>query len=370
MNELTKELLSNRGPNAHRELSINTERFNIHLSGFVLWQQGAKLCEQPYSCKHHMLLLNGDIFSKRHNHLTSDTEWLTQMIDASNDNEVQLFETFQTLEGPYSIVYLNQLSQKLYILRDPLGRQSLLLAKNSQHDTILSSVLAASKHQYTKCIELPPLGIFCIDLCTDKITLNPWQPMNAIHTEQLDELNNLFQTEIEIRLIVGSPWLVKKQCADSSELYNFENILKDCLEKSSKDIYELLLRDNNVVAACDGIERRLECSISDRILATPTVCRKCLQLNDTHCNHAKIGILFSGGIDCSILAVLTDKLLDADQPIDLINVSFEKIRSSSSSGSINYNTPDRLSARDSLQELKRINSKRSVFSFKRAFFLN
>lgn len=62
-----------------------------------------------------------------------------------------------------------------------------------------------------------------------------------------------------------------------------------------------------------------------------------------------------------ISAVLSDKLLDSDQSIDLINVSFEKVsRSESVKAPIDYNTPDRLSARDSLEELKRINPNRSV----------
>lgn len=362
-----RELLSNRGPNAHREMSINTEHFMIHFAGFVyyniLWQQGAKLCEQPFSHKHHILLINGDIFSKRDNKLLSDTEWLAQMIDDCSDNDAQLFEMFRSLKGPYSLIYLNQLTQKLYFLRDVLGRQSLLLAKSSQGDIILSSVLTASKHEHTKCIELPPLGIFCMNLITEEITLNPWQPINTTHVEQMNELRNLFQAEIEIESNTASPWLVKQLREESLESYNFECILKDCVNKSSNEIFERLLSNSNAVSVCDEIEMRLENSILDRIQATPSVCRQCLQSNDTHCNHARIGILFSGGIDCTILAVITDKLLDSGQPIDLINVSFEKVSRSTSASSnapIDYNTPDRLSARDSLRELQRINPERSV----------
>lgn len=359
MDDLSKELLRNRGPNAQREQSVTIECFNIHLSGFVLWQQGAKLCEQPFSYNHHILLINGDIFSKRDNQLASDTEWLTQQIDDCSDNETALFKLFRSLEGPYSIIYLNRLTQKLYFLRDVFGRQSLHLAKTHQGDTILASVLAASKHQYAKCIELPPLGIFCMNLKTEQITLNPWQPVSAIHIEQLEELRSVFQNEIEIKSNVASPWLIKQLHDESSNSYNFESILKDCEKTTANEIFEQLSSNADVVSVADEIERRLENSILDRISATPAVCSQCLQLNETHCHHARIGILFSGGIDCTILAVLTDKLLDSEQPIDLINVSFEKVsRSSSVKGPIDYNTPDRLSARDSLQELKRINPKR------------
>lgn len=332
----------------------------MHLSGFVLWQQGTRLCEQPHSCKHHVLLINGDIFSKRDSQSASDTEWLAQTIDDCNDNESRLIELFRSLKGPYSVIYLNQLAQKLYFVRDAFGRQSLLLAKTCQGDTILSSVLAASKHQYTKCIELPPLGVFCMDLIADEITLHPWQPMSAVHFEQFEELKILLEKPIAIKSIIAWPWLIKEQpCADRLPSYNFESILKDSLKKSAEEIFQQLLSIRPVQATCDEIEMRLENSIADRILATPPRCRQCMRCSDTHCEHARIGILFSGGIDCTILAVLTDKLLDADQQIDLINVSFEKVsRSPSKNVPIDYNTPDRLSARESIEELKRISPKR------------
>lgn len=134
-------LLRNRGPNAHTERTYQGDDFSIHFSGFVLWQQGAKLCIQPHSYKHHIVLINGDIFTKRDDNLLSDTEWLTRQIDKCNDDEAELLALFRSLEGPYSIIYYNQNTKKLYFVRDILGRQSLLLAKSLQGDIIFSSVL-------------------------------------------------------------------------------------------------------------------------------------------------------------------------------------------------------------------------------------
>lgn len=142
-------MLSNRGPNAHTESTLQTEGFNIHFSGFVLWQQGVKLCKQPHQRKHHIVLINGDIFTKREDCLLSDTEWLVQRIDECNDDETKLLGMFRYLEGPYSIIYYNQSANKLYFLRDILGRQSLLLAKSPDGDTIISSVLG--KYIYLPC---------------------------------------------------------------------------------------------------------------------------------------------------------------------------------------------------------------------------
>lgn len=40
------------------------------------------------------------------------------------------------------------------------------------------------------------------------------------------------------------------------------------------------------------------------------------------CQHAKLAVLFSGGIDSTVLAVLADRILPINEPIDLLNVAF------------------------------------------------
>lgn len=41
---------------------------------------------------------------------------------------------------------------------------------------------------------------------------------------------------------------------------------------------------------------------------------------------ARLGILFSGGIDCSVIAYLADRHIPRGEPIDLLNVAFENPR--------------------------------------------
>lgn len=214
----------------------------------------------------------------------------------------------------------------------------------------------ASNRHYSKCIELPPLGIFSMNLLSEEIELNPWQTLSDSHLEQLLEIEDIFKKEIKVKTSIDSPWLVKE--LHESRCYNFETILKEYIQNPPTEIFQRLLGNENIVSVCDEVLLRLEKSLSDRISATPSLCRECLRLAENKCDHAKIGILFSGGIDCTILAILTDKLLDASQPIDLINVSFEKINRSTAKAPIDYNTPDRISAKESLDELKQINPNR------------
>jgi asparagine synthetase B (glutamine-hydrolysing) len=49
---------------------------------------------------------------------------------------------------------------------------------------------------------------------------------------------------------------------------------------------------------------------------------------DTYSNKVtpRVAVLFSGGLDCSVIAWLIHTLLPPDEPIDLINVAFENPR--------------------------------------------
>lgn len=81
---------------------------------------------------------------------------------------------------------------------------------------------------------------------------------------------------------------------------------------------------------------------------------------------AKLAVLFSGGVDCTVLAKLSHELLPIEEPIDLLNVAFENPRrvaaSEATSGKANGVTdaaisayeecPDRITGRSSLAELQ------------------
>ena len=47
---------------------------------------------------------------------------------------------------------------------------------------------------------------------------------------------------------------------------------------------------------------------------------------DSCSDSSKVGILFSGGLDCMCLAALADRYVPKNEPIDLLNVSFENPR--------------------------------------------
>lgn len=63
---------------------------------------------------------------------------------------------------------------------------------------------------------------------------------------------------------------------------------------------------------------------------------------------SRVAVLFSGGIDCTILTVLIHYIQPKDEPIDLLNICFDK----------EHQSPDRLTAINSFNELKILFPKR------------
>ena len=72
-------------------------------------------------------------------------------------------------------------------------------------------------------------------------------------------------------------------------------------------------------------------------------------------SRSRLAILFSGGVDCMVLAALAHQCFPQNEPIDLLNVAFENPRTSSKLPATEiYNVPDRLTARQGLVELMKI----------------
>lgn len=86
-------------------------------------------------------------------------------------------------------------------------------------------------------------------------------------------------------------------------------------------------------------------------------------------NSESIGVLFSGGVDCSVITSLAASILPSNVAIDLFNVAFE----GNSGIAENYMVPDRLTGLRSYQDLSRMHPERK-FNFitinvtKKAYF--
>ena len=78
-------------------------------------------------------------------------------------------------------------------------------------------------------------------------------------------------------------------------------------------------------------------------------------------SNVKVAVLFSGGLDCTLLARLSHEILPEDEVIDLLNVAFENPRVAAAAagkggaaGSVYENCPDRITGRAAFAELQKV----------------
>ena len=110
--------------------------------------------------------------------------------------------------------------------------------------------------------------------------------------------------------------------------------------------------------AVANLEALLRESLSLRVLNIPDI-----PSHDIHQQFsvkAKLAILFSGGLDCTVLARLAHDMLPLSEPIDLLNVAFENPRiHKEPDNTVNARPtayelcPDRATGRSSFKELQR-----------------
>ncbi|XP_053676719.1 asparagine synthetase domain-containing protein CG17486 [Anopheles nili] len=336
-------LLANRGPNHSVRLWYDSK---VLFHGSVLWHQGKTLCKQPIETDQTVLLFNGDIFENRENTTQSDTFWLLQRIE-SCETQDDLHRLFANLRGPFSVIFFRKQENRIYFARDRVGRNSLILgrAQNGSGNTFISSVCGNIAYEFVH--ELPPLGLYYIDLdCAADpapFRLLPWTESDCSHMEQL------FASVVKIEPSIS----LEDTLPESVEQHNFD--FHTLLAKSTLDenVFEYLCNFPEVNKICNRLIAILRESIRERIQTTTMSCKECLETN-FQCDHPKIGILFSGGIDCTILALIADDIIPTQTPIDLMNVAFEKVNRSGEKcepSKIDYNVPDRLTGRATVQEL-------------------
>jgi asparagine synthetase B (glutamine-hydrolysing) len=332
--KLFEKSLLRRGPNSVKTAFHKLKDSSVLIAASVLWLQGADMTIQPLEDDKSVLIYNGDIFGG-----TLITEELRQNVgdtklffEALTKSE-NVFHVLRDIQGPYAFVYINILDNKIYFGRDSYGRRSLLIGKNA-NEIIVTSV--AMRHTEFEFIELPCIGIFSIDLKTGKWQVLPWKRKNKNFNEKLQEIELFVEQKILIELFQFKQFK-SFSVPNKSQL----EILEEIVLLPPDDVF-CKLTNSSYIDNVLHLKTLLENSVRKRILSQPQFCQDCFK--QYTCDHAVTGVLFSGCVDCAVLALLTDKFVEKTRPIDLINVAFEKEGS--------YNTPDRLTGLSTLSELQ------------------
>ncbi|KAK9467279.1 asparagine synthase-domain-containing protein [Lipomyces arxii] len=241
-----------------------------------------------------VLQFNGEIF-----HVTQELEKCNQQllfnehVKSVNDTallatwfgQLGVLKTLRCVRGEYAFVYYDKPANKIWWARDCIGRRSLLVYR-SDKIMVLSSVAPGDPKLRAEWAEVPAGVVYQTDLT------------------KLDTTEFLWAHEGPTTLIYpyGTP-----SCKLSS---NSRNV----------DLFSSVL--------------------------SAAVRRRVLAINHSPATNS-YAILFSGGIDCSIIAYLTCIVLrQHSATIDLLNVAFENPRIGGG-----YDTPDRVLGRRSWREL-------------------
>ena len=367
--EACKNLIIARGPDGLIEKFENlTSIWSGHFVASVLWMQGSNFCEQPaIDSSGNILLWNGDIFS---GNLAQDNLCDTIVLLNALQSCSSVLSVFQEIQGPYSFIYFQKSTNLLYFGRDVIGRHSLLLKVNTD-ENILTLTSVASK-EVNRIMEIPAIGIFVMNLNNSRVnfTCYPWKEPDLRFTDIIEALETHLGVDIDIEKAILK--------SDVSTCLHLHPNIKDleylenspCLENSCK-ILEYLIEDKDILERVNRLLKLLYKAVEVRIKKQPKFCRTCIKLvlekQDVICNHSKIGILFSGGLDSAILTLIADKYVSQHEPIDLINVAFEKSINTSKKSSANnekqsmedqYDVPDRKTGRQTFVELTKICPKR------------
>ena len=246
-------------------------------------------------------------------------------------------EVLSSIDGPFAFAFFSRAANKIWFGRDLYGRQSLLISKDSPSDDfVLASV---TDPEVMECDELRADGIYVGDLAHFG---NPgWISLRSWSDER--EMEPLLDRRF--RLIEGAGLMKPRKITHEHYKDDDDAWVKDAMSEnwSVEPILDEFHKSNS--SAVDGLEAVLEEAVRKRITKQPRRCRNC-SASDRCCYHAKVGVLFSGGLDSAVLAALADRCLPEGEQIDLINVAFGR------EAGADFGVPDRATAIQALKELQ------------------
>ncbi|KAM0722869.1 hypothetical protein Q7P37_001067 [Cladosporium fusiforme] len=361
------DLLQRRGPDCtaslqhtfHRTEDPSTKHKttapDVHLTftSTVLSLRGSETVSQPMQdeSNSHILCWNGEAWAMNGvSTQGNDTVVVFDLLlraaaasraaqNSSRDAAAIVAKHMSSIAGPYAFVFYDKIAGRLYLGRDLLGRRSLLWKSTPGGDLAISSVTSGSPDGHWTEIEAD--GIYCIDL----MTTPPGQSEESGETAQefsqfsvckvpYQFANDASGKEAGTSVHSAIPFLSLNEELPSSP---------DKLKQSSPSVARLeqLLRDSLTPRVCNIPDPPPLPGHPNGILA-PT----------------RLAILFSGGLDCTVLARLSHDLLPGSEPIDLLNVAFQnpRIHKNSDENEESYlaafeSCPDRITGRASYAEL-------------------
>lgn len=335
----TRELLRRRGPDSARELRLQLDCAGnstyVTCYSTVLALRGQQTVTQPIvtsdfeqsNAKDDFLCWNGEAWKLAGkpvlgNDSTQVFSLLQNAFRSSSSEKILLEQTISntlaSITGPYAFAYYDQASSVLFYGRDPLGRRALMYRFDDEGSFVLASVADASEPDWQ---EVEADGIYAVRI-RDSSSEERFTTWHIPYAQSPTDL-----------------------ASDRSSSVNGSFLQQPPLYSMSPSVQrlELLLRES-LQARVSNIPKHS----AQRTLASGVPC-------------SLASVLFSGGIDCTVLARISHDILDSSEPIDLLNVAFENPRIHRRPKEIALEDfspyelcPDRITGRSSYDELQRV----------------
>lgn len=323
-----------RGPDAHgvRRMDLSGTELSsqlplkdvdvpfLELHGFLLAMRGFLV--QPYSSTDSegsaisSLLWNGEVYRAPFLPDVSSQDTHSLSIGSEKNDTEEIAKSFLSLppmqaleqvEGEYSLVYFDAKSRKVVFGRDPQGRRSLMAAKLLDNTFVLSSTPLSIPGLSTEWVEVDTKGLYTLDLETGEISLEAWRPEVS---------------QIALRL---------PSVESTGPTIRSEDLVDELM-----DVLRASIRRR---VAFRGTKTHLNGDDDSSSSALP------LEPLES------VSVLFSGGLDSTVIAAIADLELPEEVEIELINVAFGTAAQASAA-------PDRVTCLESFADLMSISPKR------------
>ncbi|KAJ8612611.1 hypothetical protein MRB53_037347 [Persea americana] len=307
-------LIKRRGPDYYGNLLLKgcgSRPYRVWISASVLSLRGQDVATQPLlhdsGCK---LCWNGELWRYGGVAVAAESDGpfmlaaLVQAAQSGQDHEDAIVAVMNAVEGPCAFVFFDAIHDRLYFGRDPLGRRSLVWsAEGSAEDgsqmIILASV-ADSSH-------------------------SAWEELDTDHVHILDLTARPSRCQDEAAEMTRRG--VRKRAYSTSKIVPSLNsnlpqdgVAQLCCTSPSVSRLEMLLRDS-ISLRINSIPRSSELEIraaGETATESVTACPVDVVVG----GKARVAVLFSGGLDCSVLTKLIDAALQPTEAIDLLNAAF------------------------------------------------
>ncbi|KIW31944.1 uncharacterized protein PV07_03530 [Cladophialophora immunda] len=309
----TANELNARGPDSYKELNVRLpfpQLDDLHLTfvSSVLALRGDSVQIQPLQDRPSgsILCWNGEAWKV--DGVRVDGNDSIQIFDLllhasqsteHGDYQQRIARVLTNIAGPFAFVFYDATHATVFYGRDRLGRRSLLTSHDDGDSLTLCSI-----------------GVTPVDVLDEEVSTSTIHFVSLRHS----------------RITRGElPW----------------QIIPPVINRAG---HLELLESMPTAKSVDRFLQLLNAALKLRLLDIP----------DHHHRQGmphspKIAILFSGGLDCSLLARLAHDLLPKSEAIDLLNVAFENPRSlaarNDTTDSAYEFCPDRITGRSSFTEL-------------------